>query len=357
VIVSLRSLRLPTRYGRIFPPDDSWLALAEPEPIIEPDLPIIDTHHHLWDLRTTTGHRYVLHDYLADAQSGGHNVIGSIYMNCEAWYRTTGPEHLRCIGETDVASGMAAMCDSAIYGPIRIADGIVAFADLTLGDRVEEVLQAHIEAGKGRFRGIRHSGGWDADPIIGNSFPETTEHFYMREDFRAGLAKLTAMGLSFDAWLYHPQLHELIDLARSFSGTNIIMGHCGCPLGYGPYKGKRDEVFAAWKKSMTALAQCPNVSIKLGGMMMRLAAYDYNVVPRPPSSAELCEMWRPYIETCIELFGAGRGMFESNFPVDKMGIGYKALWNAFKRIVAGASASEKNALFNGNAQRVYRLNL
>jgi L-fuconolactonase len=352
--MSARSSRAPTRYGRIFPPDEEWLALAEPEPIIEPDLPIIDTHHHLWDLRTTTGHRYVLHDYLADAQAG-HNVVASIYMNCEAWYRTTGPRHLRCVGETDVAAGVAAMCDSGIYGPIRVAAGIVSFADLTLGDRVVEVLEAHAEAGKGRFRGIRHSGGWDADPIIGNSFAETTPHFYMRPDFRAGLARLVRMGLSFDGWLYHPQLPELIDLARAFPDANIIMGHCGCPLGYGPYTGKRDEVFATWKASMAELAKCPNVSIKLGGMMMRLASYNYNVVPNPPTSAELFAMWRPYIETCIELFGTDRGMFESNFPVDKMGIGYVSLWNAFKRIVAGSSADEKRALFAGNAKRIYRL--
>jgi L-fuconolactonase len=352
--MSARLSRTPTRYGRIFPPDHEWLALAEPETIIEPDLPIIDTHHHLWDLRTTTGHRYVLQDYLADAQAG-HNVVASIYMNCEAWYRTSGPAHLRCVGETDVATGVAAMCESGIYGPIRVAAGIVSFADLTLGDRVVEVLEAHAEAGKGRFRGIRHSGGWDADPIIGNSFAETTPHFYMRPDFRAGLAHLVRMGLSFDAWLYHPQLPELIDLARAFPDANIIMGHCGCPLGYGPYAGRRDEVFATWKASMTELAKCPNVSIKLGGMMMRLASYDYNVVPRPPTSAELCAMWRPYIEPCIELFGAERGMFESNFPVDKMGIGYVPLWNAFKRSTAGASAHEKKALFADNAKRIYRL--
>ncbi len=220
-----------------------------------------------------------MHELLTDLRAG-HNVVATELLQCHAIIRAAGAEELRPVGETEFVAGIAAMCDSGIFGPIRVAAGIVAFADLTLGDRVEEILQAHINAGKGRFRGIRHSGGWDADPIIGNSFAETTEHFYMRPDFRAGLAKLTARGLSFDAWLYHPQLDELVDLARSFPSTNIIMDHCGCPLGYGPYEGRRDEVFAAWKKSMTALAQCPNVSMKLGGMMMRLAAYDYNAVPR-----------------------------------------------------------------------------
>jgi predicted TIM-barrel fold metal-dependent hydrolase len=352
--VQPRSSRIPTRYGRIFPPDDAWLATAEPEAVLDPGLPIVDAHHHLWDLRGRTGHRYLLDDFLADAGSG-HNVVASIYMNCYEWYRPDDPVNLRCVNETEVAAGAAAMCDSGIYGPIRVAAGIVGFADLTLGDAVAPVLEAHLAAGKGRFRGIRHSGGWDADPVIGNSFPDTVQHFYLRPDFRRGLERLTEMGLSFDAWLYHPQLADLVDLARTFPQTTIIAGHCGCPLGYGPYAGRADEVFAAWKAAMTELSGCHNVVVKLGGMMMRLASYDYNILPKPPGSAALAEMWRPYIETCIELFGPERGMFESNFPVDKMGIGYRALWNAYKRITAGCSATERQALFGGTARRIYRL--
>lgn len=352
----MRSWRIPTRYGRIFPPDAAWLAQALPEAALEPDLPIIDTHHHLWDLRRTTGHRYLLDEFLADANSG-HNVIATVYLNCYEWDRATGPEEIRPVAETEVAAGAAAMCDTGIYGKTRVAAGIVSYADLTLGDAVVPVLEAHVKAGGGRLRGIRHSGGWDADPIIGNSFAGMMPDFYLRPDFRAGFARLVEMGLSFDAWLYHPQLENLVDLARAFPEANIIMGHCGCPLGYGPYAGKRDEVFTAWKASMTELAKCPNVSIKLGGMMMRLAAYDYNVIPAPPTSSELAIMWGPYIETCIALFGTERAMFESNFPVDKMGIGYVALWNSYKRIVAGASDDEKHALFSGNAKGIYCLSI
>ena len=350
----MRSSATPTRYGRIFPPDEAWLALAEPETALEPELEIIDTHHHLWDLKHTSGHRYLLDEFLADAGSG-HNVVATVFMNCYEWDRAIGPKEMRPVTETEVAAGFAAMCDTGLYGKTRVAAGIVSYADLTLGDGVTPVLEAHRQAGGGRFRGIRHSGGWDADPIIGNSFADMAPDFYLRPDFRRGFARLIGMGLSFDAWLYHPQLLDVVDLARAFPEANIIMGHCGCPLGYGPYAGKTDEVFAAWKASMAELAKCPNVSIKLGGMMMRLAAYDYNVVPRPPTSLELAGMWGPYIRTCIELFGAGRAMFESNFPVDKMGIGYLALWNAFKHIVSDASDDEKRALFSGNARRVYRL--
>ena len=239
------------------------------------------------------------------------------------------------------------MSDSGGYGPTRVAAGIVGYADLTLGERVEAVLEAQIRAGGGRFRGVRHSGNWDADPIIGNGAPGPD--VYRRADFRAGLARLAALGLSLDAWVFHTQLADVIDLARAFPGTNIIMGHVGGVLGYGPYAGRRDEVFASWKASVTELAKCPNVTMKLGGMMMRAALYDYKAAERPITSEELAALWRPYMETCIELFGPQRCMFESNFPVEKMGIGWAALWNAFKRIAAGASADEKLALFHDTA--------
>ncbi len=341
----------PTQYGRIFPPDDAWLGKAPPEPILEPDLPIVDTHHHLWE---RGGHRYLLHELLADTGSG-HNVVATVFIECHAMYRADGPEAMRPVGETEFVVGQAAMSASGAYGPTRVAAGIVGFADLTLGDGVERGLEAHVAAGGGRFRGVRHAGGWDASDVIGNSHAITAPHLFQRSDFRAGLRRLTALGLSFDAWVFHPQLQDVIDLARAVPDANMIMGHCGGPLGYGPYTGKRDEVFKAWKASMTELARCPNVSLKLGGMMMRLAAYDYLNLPAPPSSAQLADFWRPYIATGIELFGADRCLFESNFPVDKMGIGYAALWNAFKRITAGASADEKRAMYSGTARRVYRL--
>ncbi len=339
----------PTRFGRIYPPDETWLAGAMKEPVLDPDLPIIDTHHHLWE---RPDHRYLLHEFLADVQSG-HNVVATVFLQCHAMYRADGPEELRPVGETEFVAGIAAMSDSGGYGPTRVAAGIVGFADLTLGDRVEAVLEAQIRAGGGRFRGVRHSGNWDADPVIGNGAPGPD--VYKRADFRAGLRRLSALGLSLDAWVFFTQLADVIDLARAFPGTNIILGHVGGLLGYGLYTGKRDEIFATWKASVTELAKCANVTMKLGGMMMRAALYDYRAAERPISSEELAALWRPYMETCIELFGPNRCMFESNFPVEKMGIGWVGLWNAFKRIAAGASADEKLALFHDTARRVYRL--
>ena len=341
----------PTRFGRITAPDEGWLGKSAPEPILDPDLPIVDTHHHLWD---RPDHRYLLDELLADLRTG-HNVVATVFVECHAMYRADGPVEMRPVGETEFVTGIAAMSDSGLYGPTRVAAGIVGFADLTLGDRVEPVLQAQLRAGGGRFRGVRHSAAWDADDVIGNSGTATGPHLFAHADFRAGLKRLTALGLSLDAWQFHPQLPDTIDLARAFPSANIIVGHCGGPLGYGVYAGKKDDVFAGWKTNITELAKCENVSMKLGGMMMRLAAYDYGALPAPPTSAELADYWRPYIETCIERFGPNRCLFESNFPVEKMGIGFAALWNAFKRLTAGASADEKRALFSGTARRVYRL--
>ena len=342
---------MATQFGRITAPNETWLAKQPAEPILEPELPIIDTHHHLWDRRD---HRYLLDELLADLRTG-HNVVETVFVECHAMYRAHGPTEMRPVGEVEFVAGIAAMSDSGAYGSTRVAAGIVGFADLTLGDRVEPVLDAQLRAGGGRFRGVRHSAAWDASDIIGNSRTATAPHLFGRADFRAGLARLTALGLSLDAWQFHPQLPDTIDLARAFPTANIIVGHCGGPLGYGPYAGKKDDVFASWKANIIELARCENVVMKLGGMLMRLAAYDYRALPAPPSSAQLADYWRPYIETCIERFGATRCMFESNYPVEKMGIGYAALWNAFKRLTAGASSAEKRAMYSGTARRAYRL--
>jgi predicted TIM-barrel fold metal-dependent hydrolase len=340
----------PTAYGRIFAPREDWLARAPAEAIIEPELAIIDTHHHLW----SEPGRYLVEDLLADTASG-HNVEATVFIDCRQGYRKDGPVELRSVGEVEYVAELAAQSDAEHHGETRVAAGIVGYADLALGERVEPVLAALIEAGRGRFRGVRNSAGWHEDPVIGNNHHGAGPSHYLRADFRAGLNRLARMGLSLDALVYHHQHADLIDLARACPDANIIMNHTGMPLGYGPFAGKQREVNAQWRATMPAIAACPNVTMKLGGMMMRLAAYDYNALPAPPTSEQLAALWRPFIEPCIELFGAGRCTFESNFPVDKMGIGYAALWNAFKRIAAGASADEKIALFSGTARRVYRL--
>ena len=340
-----------TAYGRIFAPRQAWLDRAPAEAVLEPDLPIIDTHHHVWE--TPDRGRYMLEELLAD--TGTHNVVATVFVDCHYAYRTDGPLEMRAVGEVDAVARLAEESDRRFGTRTRVAAGIVGNADLTLADRVETVLAAMVEAGRGRFRGVRNSAGWHADPVIGNNHQGAGPGHYAREDFRDGLRRLSRMGLSLDALVYHNQHADLLALARAVPEANIVMNHTGMPLGYGPYTGKLDEVAKEWRRLLPEIAKCPNVSMKLGGMMMRLAVLDYNQLAAPPSSEELARHWRPWIEPCIEMFGAGRCQFESNFPVDKMGIGYKALYNAFKRIASGCSAAEKADLFAGTARRVYRL--
>ncbi len=329
---------------------------AEQEEILEADLPICDPHHHLWHYPTS---RYLLEDLLADIGrgdgAGGHRVESTVFVECAAFYRAGGPEALKVVGETEFVAGVAAMADSGRYGPVRACEGIVGRADLSLGAAVDEVLEAHIAAGGGRFRGIRHAGGWDASGAIRNSHTDPPEQLYLQPGFREGFARLAANGLTFEAWQYHPQLPDVLDLARAFPDTPIMLNHVGGPLGVGPYAGRRDEVFASWREAIRELAACPNVWVKLGGLGMAVYGFEFHRREPRPGSAELAQAWRPYIETCIEAFGADRGVFESNFPVDKVSCSYDTLWNAFKRITAGSSGDEKAQLYRDNARAFYRL--
>jgi L-fuconolactonase len=322
------------------------------EAIIEPELPIVDPHHHLVD-RPETG-RYLLPELLADTGSG-HNITATVYLEWLSMHRAAGPVELRPVGEIEFANGVAAMAASGTYGRTRVCAGIVGYADLTLGAPVEKVLEAMIAAGGDRFRGIRFITASHPDQATWGSPIIRPAGLLMDGRVREGFARLAPLGLSFDAWMYHTQLGELVDLARAFPETPIVLDHVGGPIGLGPYAGKRDEVFAAWSEKIRELAGCPNVHIKLGGLGMRMFGFSHHLGELPPSSEELAAAWRPYIETCVGAFGLERAMFESNFPVDKGSCGYAALWNAFKRIAAGCSAAEKAALFAGTASKFYRL--
>jgi predicted TIM-barrel fold metal-dependent hydrolase len=328
-----------------------WLDRRREE-IIEPDLPIVDPHHHLVE-RPETG-RYLLPELLADT-SDGHNITATVYLEWLSMYRAQGPVELRPVGEVEFANGVAAMAASGTYGRTQICAGIVGYADLTLGAPVEKVLQAMIQAGGGRFRGIRFITASHPEQAAWGSAVIRPEGLLMNPKLREGFARLAPLGLSFDAWMYHTQLSELVDLARAFPGTQIVLDHVGGAIGLGPYAGKRDEVFVAWSRQIHELATCPNVHIKLGGLGMRMFGFTHHLGELPPSSKELAAAWLPYIETCIAAFGPERAMFESNFPVDKGSCSYSVLWNAFKRIAAGCSTAERAALFAGTATKLYRL--
>jgi predicted TIM-barrel fold metal-dependent hydrolase len=334
------------------PVRDDWLA-RRTEPPLEPGLPIVDPHHHLWDRPTWV---YMLPDLLADL-AAGHNVIATVFVQARAFHRAGGPEEFRPVGETEFVNGVAAMSASGRYGPAQVCAGIVGHADLSLGARVQDVLEAHLRAGGGRFRGIRHITAWDADTSLLNPAYAPPPGLLGDATFREGLARLAPLGLSFDAWLYHPQIDELTALARASPETRIVLDHVGGPLAIGSYAGKRDAIFPGWAASIRKLAQCPNVHVKLGGLGMKINGYDFHEGADPPSSEALAAAWKPFIETCIEAFTPARCMFESNFPVDKGSYSYGVFWNACKRLANGASAGEKADLFARTAARFYRLDL
>jgi predicted TIM-barrel fold metal-dependent hydrolase len=339
------------KFGNVLDPDLAWVAKVK-EPALEPELPIVDPHHHLWERPTN---RYLLPDLLADCNEG-HKVVGTVFVECGAMFRKDGPEPMKAVGEVEFVNGIAAMSASGHYGRTKACDGIVGHAELRLGAPVREVLEAQMRAAGRRFAGIRFSTCWDADTRVRRARTDPAHRLMYDRTWREGFAQLGKLGLSYDCWMYHPQIGEMADLAADFPDQVMVLDHVGGPLGFGPYEDHK-ETFAAWKTAMTELAKRPNVNIKLGGLGMPLGLYDFFKQPSPPSSEALATAYRPWIETCIELFGAERCMFESNFPVDKITSGFGVLWNAFKRLASGCSAAEKTALFSGTATRVYKLAL
>jgi predicted TIM-barrel fold metal-dependent hydrolase len=318
---------------------------ASKEDALEPELPIIDAHHHFsehWG-------GYLPADLLADAN--GHNIEASVYVQCGWHYRSDGPEALKPVGETEQVIAVTRPVASA---SMRVAAGIVGYADLNLGAAVDDVLAAQVRAGEGRLRGIRYSAARDPEFKHG-VLPRPRDHLYSEAAFRAGYACLANHGLSFDAWVYHPQLEDVLDLAIVFPNTSLIVDHLGGLLGVARYANDRKRAISEWLPWMKRLAQCPNVTLKVGGLGTAVFGFDFSARATPPSSRELLDLWRPVMEPALEVFGASRCMFESNFPVDRSGAGYGVVWNAFKRLAEGASAADKAMLFHDNAERIYRL--
>lgn len=347
------------------------------EAILEPELPIVDAHHHLWfqsraalagldredeELGPLTQNfsfhpRYLFDELLAHA-TAGHNIRATVYVEVHSMYRRTGPEHLRSVGEIEFANGMAAMAESGTFGDPRLCAGIVGGADLRRGAAVRETLEAHIAAGGGRYRGIRAAGIACDERLPKLSKAIGSQPGTMADPaFCEGFAQLAPLGLSCDIFLFEPQITELKNLASAFPDTQIILNHVGMPTGLGGFKGTLAERFPIWCDAIRAVAEHPNVAIKLGGLGNAMCGFPQAGRPATMGSQELAEAWRPYIETCIKAFGPERGMFESNFPVDGVTARYPVVWNAFKRIAAGASPAEKAALFAGNASRIYLLDI
>ena len=331
------------------PVNKKWLETIEEE-TLEPNLRICDPHHHLWQHLDSI---YLTEDLLKDTNTG-HNVISTVFVECMSEYHKDSTRALAPVGETEFVEKLA-IENAETNTQTDIAKAIIGFADLSLGDSVEQVFDAHLQTSPNRFKGIRHASGWDSSDQIRNSHTNPTRFLYLDKNFQKGFAKLIDYGFTFDAWLYHPQHGDLLELARSFPNQLIVLDHVGGPLGIGPYQTRRLSVFQSWKKTMKQLAECENVVVKLGGLSMATTGFEWHKKDIPPNSIELAEATAPYFDFCIERFGTKRCMFESNFPVDKVSCSYNVLWNSFKRITLSFSEEEKRDLFHDVAAQTYGL--
>jgi predicted TIM-barrel fold metal-dependent hydrolase len=332
--------------------EPAWLRLTA-ETALEPSLPICDPHHHLWAQRhePPAYQRYLLPDLAADIRDSGHNIRSTVFIEVKAFYRTDGPEEMRPLGEVVQVNAVADEAAAGKHGPKKIAAAIVGHADLKLGERVAPVLEA-MRAASPRFRGIRHSAGWDASPLLAR---RDIQGVMSSPQYRAGARVLARMGLTLDNSLYHTQLDELAEFARAVPELTIVLNHIGGLVRVGPYVGRDHEVLADWRRGIAAVAACPNVVLKLGGVGQKRFGFDWLTRAQPIGSEELARTLAPLMNYCIEQFGPKRCMFESNFPVDKVSYGYTIVWNAFKRLSNDYSASERAALFHDTATRVYRI--
>jgi L-fuconolactonase len=333
---------------------NDWLALTQ-EPTLEPDIPICDPHHHFWDcrLQSIPYQRYLLHELIADFNSG-HNVRSTVFVEARSMYRADGPVEMRPVGEVEFVQGLAAASASGLYGPSRAAAAIVGHADLKLGEGVAPVLEALQAASPNRFRGIRHNVTWSPDPALEN---RESEGILANDNFRKGAQALAQKGLSLDVMLSFPQLPELADFAKAVPDLTIILNHIGGLNRVGIYANRDDEVLATWRSGIAAVAACPNVNVKLGGMGMPRLGFDWHTRAIPVGSEELAQSMAPFMTYCIEQFGPNRCTFESNFPPDKVSYSYNVMYNAFKRLSKEYSPDERAAMFHDTAVRVYRINV
>ena len=331
-------------------PRSDWLALVH-EDILEPDLPIVDAHHHIWEQEGNVYGLPELHSDLSD----GHNIVATVVVEAHAFYRKVGPKSLRSVGETETLIGLLKNApDLAAKG---YCQAIVANVDLTLGTGVEDVIETHLQAAPNRVRGVRHMVCRDPHYPKGITIAPAPECLLKQVAYRDGLRTLERLGMNYDAMLYHSQLSDLVETVELVPDLSVVLDHYGMPLGVGPYVGRSDEVFSTWRTNIRRLAEFPNVTVKLGGLGMILTGANWHENPLPPTSKELMVAWRPWFEACLEAFGAERCMFESNFPVDKGMFSYRTLWNSFKRLARGMSLQEQKFLFHDTACRVYHLNV
>jgi L-fuconolactonase len=322
------------------------------EPILEPDLPIIDSAHHLFDRPAL---RYMFDDYLADVRAG-HRIVASIYVETLAFTRPDGPELLRPLGEVEFANGVGAMSASGVYGDCRICAAIVGHADLRFGEQVGELLDRSLALAPERFRGVRQITIDDeSDAPFRYVTTRPARGIMKHPKFRAGLREVARRGLSFDVAAFHHQLGEVAELADAFPDTQLVINHVGQGMAMDLDAQGRAAVFEQLRVALRDLGRRPNVTCKIGGMGLPFWGFGFEQRTEPVGYLELAAAWKPLVEMAIEAFGADRCMMESNYPPDGRAAGFVPLWNALKHIVRDASADEKADLFHRTAARVYRL--
>lgn len=332
---------------------EGWHAVAPREAVLDPLMPIVDAHHHIFGTAADP-HFYRLQDLGQDV-AGGHHLIGTVWVEAyEVGWRTDGPPELRSVGEVEGVVRLTSTPVHGEHGHCDVAAGMVSNVDLMLGDRVVPVLEAHVEAAAGRLRGVRHHAMHD-EGKVGSYVKNSRPCILAEPSLRRGVARLDHFDLTFDALVYHPQIDEVADLADAFPDLTIILNHMGQVLGVADFAPRREAVRAQWERAMRSLALRPNVHVKIGGMGMPMFGFGFEAGAAPATSQTLAQAWQPYIDLCLEAFGSERCMFESNFPVDKQSCSYTALWNAFKLATRSLSESERRDLFYRSACRAYRL--
>lgn len=329
-----------------------WLDLVR-EDAIDPDLPIIDAHHHLYDdpVRNATMGRFLVDEFLSEIAASGHNVVSTVYVEAYKSFLDAGPEELRSVGETRRANSVAEETLLKAPGGPRLCEGIVCNANLMLGERLGPVLDVHHQTAPRRLRGLRDHTASDPDVEIPYVVPEGM----MRDPaFLAGVRCLAERDLSWDVYVFHPQLPDVAAVAAALPNLRIVLDHVGAPLAVGRFKD-RAETFKGWRVSLADVARLPNVNVKLAGMLADYVGGDFEGKPKPPTSEEVLRHTQDYYRAAIDLFGPDRCMFASNFPRDRVAVSYGVTWNVYKRIAAGYSDNERAAMFHGTAARVYRL--
>jgi L-fuconolactonase len=332
--------------------DQAWLDQVV-EPIIDPDRAIVDPHHHLWPVG---GPLLYGPSELATDTGSGHHVVATIFMECSAAYRADGPAHLRSVGETEFVAASADWLTANHPDGPPIA-GIVGHADLADRAHLDEVLDAHTAAAGGRFRGIRDALARATEPEVMMIAGMNPAGKFADDDFRSGVRRLGERGLTYDSWHYHHQNHEFLDLARAIPDTTMVLDHFGTPCGVGQYETQREEIFESWKQDISAIAECPNVVAKIGGLAMPDNGFGWHTAAAPPTSDEFVEQQARYYLHTIKAFGPHRCMFESNFPVDRFSLSYSVLYNGLKKIAAEFTDAEQDAMFSGTAARVYSIDI